>query len=79
MRRVRPLFSDDLMKGNPAVPGGPLKSKPTWLSTYECLAASAFFSPAVGREMAATAGDERTAGRTTCRQRRLHMLTKAER
>ena len=43
MRRVRPLFSDDLMKGNPALPGGPLKSKPTWLSTYGCLAASAFF------------------------------------
>ena len=43
MRRVRPLFSDDLMKGNPAVPGGSLKSKPTWLSTYGCLAASAFF------------------------------------
>jgi chaperonin GroEL len=50
------------MKGNPALPGGPLKSKPTWLSTYGCLAASAFFSPAVEREMAATAGDERNAG-----------------
>ena len=47
MRRARPLFSDDLMKDDPAVPGGPLKSKPTWLSTFGRLAASAFFSPAV--------------------------------
>ena len=47
MRRVRQLFSDDLVKGNPAVPGGPLKSKPTWLSTFGCLATSAFLSPAV--------------------------------
>ena len=31
------------MKGNPALPGRPLKSKPTWLSTFGCLAASAFF------------------------------------
>jgi hypothetical protein len=31
------------MKGNPAVPGGSLKSKPAWLSTFGCLAASAFF------------------------------------
>jgi hypothetical protein len=78
MRRVRPLSSDDLMKGNPAVPGGPLKSKPTWLSTFGCLAASAFFRLR-WRQMTATAGDERDAGNTRCRQRRLHMLTKAER
>jgi uncharacterized protein YbcI len=32
------------MKGNPAVPGGSLQSKPTWLSTFGCLATSAFFS-----------------------------------
>jgi uncharacterized membrane protein YeaQ/YmgE (transglycosylase-associated protein family) len=31
------------MKGNPAVPGGSLKSKPTWLSTLGCLVMSALF------------------------------------
>src|SRR6185437_1407252 len=31
------------MKGSPAVPGGPLTSKPTWPSTSECSATSAFF------------------------------------
>lgn len=31
------------MKGNPAELGGPLASKPTWLSAYGYLAASAFF------------------------------------
>jgi HSP20 family protein len=31
------------MRGNPALPGSPLKSKPTWLSTFGCLATSAFF------------------------------------
>jgi HSP20 family protein len=41
------------MRGNPALPGSPLKSKPTWLSTFGCLATSAFFcsrrSPWSGR------------------------------
>jgi hypothetical protein len=31
------------MKGNPALPEGSLKSKPTWSSTFGCLATSAFF------------------------------------
>jgi len=31
------------MKGNPAVPGGLLTSKPTWLCTKGCSATSAFF------------------------------------
>ena len=31
------------MKGNPAVPGGSLTSKPTWSNTPECLTTSAFF------------------------------------
>ena len=32
------------MKGNPAVPGGLLTSKPTWSNTLRCSTASAFFS-----------------------------------
>jgi hypothetical protein len=31
------------MKGNPAVPGGSLTSKPTWLNTSGCSPTSAFF------------------------------------
>ena len=31
------------MKGSPAVPGGLLTSKPTWLCSKRCSAASAFF------------------------------------
>ena len=31
------------MKGNPAVPGGPLTSKPTWSNTSGCSTTSAFF------------------------------------
>src|ERR1700682_5648252 len=31
------------MKGNPAVPGGSLTSKPTWSNTLGCSATSAFF------------------------------------
>jgi uncharacterized membrane protein YeaQ/YmgE (transglycosylase-associated protein family) len=31
------------MKGNPALLGGSLKSKPTWLGTFGCLATSALF------------------------------------
>ena len=31
------------MKGNPAVPGGSLVSKPTWWNTFGCSATSAFF------------------------------------
>src|SRR5688572_28283115 len=31
------------MKGNPARSGGPLTSKPTWLSAFEHLTTSAFF------------------------------------
>ncbi len=39
------------MKGNLAVPGGPLTSKPTWLNTSRCSTTSAFFfaSGGVGR------------------------------
>ena len=32
------------MKGNPAVPGGSLKSKPAWSDTLWCFTAPAFFS-----------------------------------
>lgn len=31
------------MKGTSARPGGSLRSKPTWLSTFGCLTTSAFF------------------------------------
>ena len=31
------------MKSNPALPGGSLKSKPTWSNTFGCSATSAFF------------------------------------
>jgi hypothetical protein len=31
------------MESNPAVPGGSLKSKPTWSNTSGCSATSAFF------------------------------------
>ena len=31
------------MKGNPALPGGLLKSKPTWSNALGCSATSAFF------------------------------------
>src|SRR2546422_10656844 len=31
------------MKGNPAMPGGPLTSKPTWSNTRGCSATSVFF------------------------------------
>ncbi len=31
------------MKGNPALPGGSLTSKPTWSNTSGCSATSAFF------------------------------------
>ena len=41
------------MKGNSAVPGGSLKSKPTWSNTSQCSAASAFFVFGVA-EMAVT-------------------------
>src|SRR6202030_1155025 len=34
------------MKGNPAVPGGLLTSKPTWSNASGCSATSAFFFPA---------------------------------
>ena len=30
------------MKNNPALPGGPLKSKPTWSNAFGCSATSAF-------------------------------------
>jgi uncharacterized protein YbcI len=33
------------MKGNPAVPGGSLTSKPTWSNTSECSTTSAFLFP----------------------------------
>jgi hypothetical protein len=32
------------MKGNPAVPGSPLTSKPTWSNTAGCSTTSAFFA-----------------------------------
>jgi uncharacterized protein YbcI len=35
--------SDDDLKGNPAMPGGPLTSKPMWSSASVCPATSAFF------------------------------------
>ncbi|GJM24444.1 MAG: hypothetical protein DHS20C16_08590 [Phycisphaerae bacterium] len=35
VRQVHLRFSDDLVKGDPVVPGGSLKSKPTWLNTLE--------------------------------------------
>jgi hypothetical protein len=44
------------MKGNPAVPGGSLKGKPTWLNTLGCLATSAFFGLRRHGDVA-TAGD----------------------
>ena len=31
------------MKNNPALPGGSLKSKPTWSNAFGCSATSAFF------------------------------------
>jgi hypothetical protein len=37
------------MKGNPAVPGGSLMSKPTWWNTPGCSTTSAFFSLALAR------------------------------
>ena len=40
------------MKSNPAMPGGSLKSKPTWSNTCRYSTTSAFFSLAVGREIA---------------------------
>src|SRR6478672_11727465 len=36
------------MRGNPAIPGGPLTSKPTWWNTSGCSTTSAFFSPCGG-------------------------------
>jgi len=38
------------MKGNPAVPGGSLTSKPTCSNTSGCSATPAFFSPAMARD-----------------------------
>jgi hypothetical protein len=38
------------MKGNPAVPGGSLTSKPTWGNTSRCSPTSAFFSHSVTRD-----------------------------
>ena len=42
------------MKGNPAVPGGPLTSKPTWSNTSGCSATSAFFVSVVRSQPAGT-------------------------
>jgi hypothetical protein len=59
IRRVRAKFSDDFIKGNPALPGRPLQSKPTWLSTFGCLATSAFFALSIARRLASrNRGDE---------------------
>ena len=38
------------MKGNPAVPGGSLKSKPTWSDTPGCSATSVFLFSAEKRD-----------------------------
>jgi hypothetical protein len=38
------------MKSNPAVPGGSLESKPTWLNTYGCSTTSAFLLSTVDWE-----------------------------
>jgi hypothetical protein len=38
------------MKGNPAVPGGPLMSKPTWPNTSGYSATPAFFSLVIARD-----------------------------
>jgi hypothetical protein len=38
------------MKGNPAMLGGPLTSKPAWPNTSGCSAAPAFFSLAVAED-----------------------------
>ena len=35
--------SDDWIKSNSALPGGLLKSKPTWPNAFGCFATSAFF------------------------------------
>ncbi len=37
------MFSDDLIRGNPAVPGGSLKSKPTWLDAFRVFGHVGFF------------------------------------
>jgi hypothetical protein len=36
------------MKNNPALPGGLLKSKPTWSNAFGCSATSAFLFSVVG-------------------------------
>ena len=40
------------MKGNPVLPGGSLKSKPTWWNTFGCSAMSAFFRLALLQPLA---------------------------
>lgn len=53
------------MKGNPAVPGGPLTSKPTWSNTSGCCTTSAFFlGSAVNKRSAIGMETERTRSRS---------------
>lgn len=46
------------MKGNSAVPGGLLTSKPTWSNNSACSTTSAFFSPSRLRGTVGSTGDE---------------------
>ena len=49
------------MKNNPALPGGSLKSKPTWPNAFGCSATSAFFVLAT-RDVREPRGEEPLAG-----------------
>jgi hypothetical protein len=44
------------MKGNPAVPGGSLTSKPTWSHTAGCSTTSAFFVAVLAQSAEAQKG-----------------------
>ena len=50
------------MKGNSASPGGPMKSKPTWSSTFGCSATSAFFVLGCVRRSPSLRGGSRNGG-----------------
>jgi hypothetical protein len=51
------------MKNNPAVPGGSLKSKPTWPNAFGCSATSAFLFSAL-QEMAGVLSEYTKTNRT---------------
>src|SRR5690242_9727564 len=53
------------MKGSPAVPGGPLTSKPTWPSTRKVLGHVGFFSFTSRQRAVATAKEGRN-GQVEC-------------